>query len=263
MSTSTGRRRTIVAGVMGPVVALAVAVAADSRQPPPGAVNISATAFDHSRQMLLVVTGSWDEVAGTMRRFERTSSAAAWSEVGASVPVVVGRTGLAWGRGVRVGTGDGPVKKEGDGKAPAGAYRLGNAFGLAAQKPSRWSLPYLYLGDQIECVDDAASAQYNRLVARSRVTSVDWTSSERMWEQPLYKWGVIVEHNADPIQPAGGSCIFLHIWSGPARGTAGCTAMAEPDLVAIIDWLNPARSPLLVQLPRPEYERLKDAWRLP
>ena len=261
MSIDIGRVGRILAGI-GVALALAISVAA-SGQAPARSPQSPDPAFDGSRQLLLVVTDSWQAVDGTMRRFERKASSSAWSEIGSSLPVVVGRAGLAWGRGVRVGSAGGPDKMEGDGKAPAGAYRLGVAFGLATERPASWRLPYRSLGDQIECVDDAASAQYNRLVVRAQASGGDWKSSERMWEQPLYKWGVVVEHNTGTIQPAGGSCIFLHIWSGPSRGTAGCTAMAESNLVAVIAWLDPARTPLLVQLPRPEYERLKSAWRLP
>jgi D-alanyl-D-alanine dipeptidase len=219
--------------------------------------------LESARQILLVVTDDWSAIGGTLRRFERPASGDEWTEVGSSVPVVVGRSGLAWGRGVRTEPGGGPVKREGDGKAPAGAYRLGLAFGSAHQQPPSWKVPYVSLGDNLECVDDAASAQYNRLVSKSQIGVADWKSSERMWEQPLYKWGLVVEHNTAPVEAAGGSCIFLHIWSGPARGTAGCTAMSEADLTATLAWLDPARAPLLVQLPRAEYDRLRSAWRLP
>jgi L,D-peptidoglycan transpeptidase YkuD (ErfK/YbiS/YcfS/YnhG family) len=217
-----------------------------------------------SLQMLLVLTDDWNAVNGTVQRFERDAGAAAWRAVGPSIPVVVGRSGLAWGRGIASGPGAGPVKREGDGKSPAGVFRLSTSFGQTRDRPSGWRLPYRYLGDNVECVDDAASGSYNRLTTRSAAMRVDWSSSEKMWQEPLYKWGVVVDHNAAPaVKPAAGSCIFLHIWLGPDRGTAGCTAMEESALTATIGWLDQTRAPLLVQLPRAEYERLKSAWRLP
>jgi len=217
-----------------------------------------------SQQVLLVLTDGWDAVNGTMQRFERGPGDVAWRAIGPAVSVVVGKSGLAWGRGITSPPGSGPVKREGDGKAPAGVFRLSSAFGQSREKPPGWQLPYRYLDDNVECVDDAASASYNQLTTRGAGAPAGWSSSEKMWQEPLYKWGVVVDHNVTPaVQAGGGSCIFLHTWKGPDRGTAGCTAMEEPALKTTIGWLAPARHPLLVQLPRAEYDRLKKAWGLP
>jgi L,D-peptidoglycan transpeptidase YkuD (ErfK/YbiS/YcfS/YnhG family) len=244
---------------LGLALTLASATLAGGDQPRP-----VENPLERSLQILLVLTDGWDAVDGTMQRFERSSVDAAWQSAGPVVPIVVGRSGLAWGSGVASLQGPGPLKREGDGRSPAGVFRLSTAFGQTPDKPSGWQLPYRYLSDDVECVDDAQSASYNRLTTRSAAARVDWSSSEKMWQEPLYKWGVVVDHNTAPtVRPAGGSCIFLHIWRGPGRGTAGCTAMEEPALTATIAWLAPAKAPLLVQLPRDEYERLKLAWRLP
>ena len=228
-----------------------------------GQVKPSDDPLKGARQVLLVLTDGWDAVDGTMQRFERPSATALWVQVGAAVPVVVGRSGLAWGTGIASSPGPGPVKREGDGKSPAGAFHLSTAFGQTRGAPAGWLMPYRDLADDVECVDDAQSASYNRLTTRGTATRVDWSSSEKMWQEPLYKWGIVVDHNASPVRPGGGSCIFLHIWRGPGRGTAGCTAMEESALTTTIAWLSPKPAPLLVQLPRAEYERLKSAWRLP
>lgn len=216
-----------------------------------------------SQQVLLVLTDGWDSMTGTLQRFERDPATGPWRAVGPAVPVVVGRTGLAWGRGLAPAPGNGPVKREGDGKAPAGVFHLSSAFGQVAARPAGWQVPYRFLDDNVECVDDAASASYNQLTTRNAVARPDWSSSEKMWKEPLYKWGVVVDHNASAPQSAGGSCIFLHIWNGPGRGTAGCTAMEESALTTTIAWLKPSRRPLLVQLTRADYDRLKSAWELP
>jgi len=216
-----------------------------------------------ARQLLLVTTGDWDAVDGTLQRFERASEFSAWKPVASPVRIVVGRTGLAWGRGLHPPQEGGPKEREGDGKSPAGIFRLGRAFGQAGEAPASWLMPYLPLAGDVECVDDPASVHYNGLVTKRSAGTVDWKSSEKMWTEPLYRWGVDVEHNRQPVQASGGSCIFLHIWRAQGRGTAGCTAMEEPALTPAIAWLNPARTPLLVQLPRDEYVRLRSAWRLP
>ncbi len=177
--------------------------------------------------------------------------------------VVVGRNGLAWGRNVPAAPAGVPAKREGDGKAPAGVFRLGTAFGQSADKPANLRIPYRYLADDVECVDDVRSSHYNELVTERQVGRTDWTSSEKMWAEPLYKRGVVVDYNAGQPQRSAGSCIFLHVWKGPDSTTAGCTAMAESSLTGVMTWLDAARKPVLIQLPRDEYKRLKARWKLP
>ena len=92
------------------------------------------------------------------------------------------------------------------------------------------------------------SRRYNLVVERSGVGEVDWKSSERMREVSGYRWGLVVEHNANPAVAGRGSCIFLHVWAGPDKGTAGCTAMAQPNLEELLRWLDAKKRPALVQL---------------
>ncbi|MDB6022843.1 MAG: hypothetical protein JWQ04_2700, partial [Pedosphaera sp.] len=76
----------------------------------------SPLAIASSRQLLLVTTKDWNAVTGVMRRFARADASSGWNEVGAGIPVVVGRNGLGWGRGLSLPFAlPGPVKKEGDG----------------------------------------------------------------------------------------------------------------------------------------------------
>jgi D-alanyl-D-alanine dipeptidase len=158
--------------------------------------------------------------------------------------------------------GSGPLKKEGDGKAPAGVFRLSTAFGFAGTAPGL-KMPYTSLTPTVECVDDVNSRRYNLIVDRNRVSNVDWRSSEKMRAVDGYRWGVVVDHNASPPVAGRGSCIFLHIWAGPEKGTAGCTAMEQPNLEAMLRWLDAKKNPLLVQLPEAEYTRLRSLWKLP
>ena len=123
---------------------------------------------------------------------------------------------------------------------------------------------YLQLTTTSECVDDPKSKHYAHIVNRASIKNVDWNSSEKMRSIDLYCLGVIVSYNMSQTVPGNGSCIFLHIWRGPGQGTAGCTAMLQEKLEEIINWLNSkVPNALLIQLPQPEYQRLKTAWNLP
>lgn len=214
------------------------------------------------QQLLVVTTKNWSAVKGTAQRFELRGNQ--YVKVGPSFAVVVGKTGLAWGRGlltVNPAAGD-PVKREGDGKAPAGIFALPYAFGYG---PTETRLPFRVLTPRIVCPDDPASKHYNTLVDSSKVAK-DWNSAEQMRAIAGYRDGIFVAHNSDPVHPGAGSCIFLHIWGdqshGPA-GTVGCTAMQQSNILLLLRWLDPAKHPVLVQMPQPEYNRYRKAGHLP
>ena len=216
-----------------------------------------------ARQLVLVVTPSWDTTSGTLRRYVRSSARAPWRRVGATVPVVVGASGLAWGAD-SLGTPDDPHKREGDGRSPAGIFPLDSAFGFApASAMPQVRLPYIPLLAGTECVDDTSSVHYNTVVNRERVPSVDWRSAEHMRRITQYRVGAMVGYNMQPIRKGHGSCIFLHIWNGPGSSTAGCTAFPRADVESLLAWLDPRRQPVLVQLPAAEYSRLRTTWALP
>lgn len=219
-----------------------------------------------ARQMITVITDDWNSVTARLNRYSRPKSGETWVGVGEEIPVVVGKNGLAWGRGLHSNPPDsGPIKHEGDGKAPAGIFRLSSAFGYAPAEAAAFiRLPYTQSTSTIECVDDVDSTRYNQLVDRAQSRTVDWKSSEQMLRtDELYRWGVVVDHNANTPLAGSGSCIFLHIWSGPTTGTAGCTAMESSQIEELLRWLDPAESPILVQLTKPSYLKLSESWGLP
>lgn len=191
-----------------------------------------------SRQAIVVLTADHDTTSGTLQRYERELGGG-WRALGGRVAVVVGRTGLAGF----------DAKHEGDGKSPSGVYSFGTAFGFAPA--ADLLVPYRQLRDSTECVDDTASRYYNQIVDRDAVSSVDWSSSEKMRAVGVYQWGIVVNYNT-PAAPKRGSCIFMHIWSEPSSSTAGCTAMPQAALETILRWLDPAANPRLVQFVRSE-----------
>jgi D-alanyl-D-alanine dipeptidase len=217
-----------------------------------------------SEQLVVVTTPSWTSTTGTMQRFERATPASEWRPLASPVPVVVGRTGIAWGVGFDGVSTNGPHKHEGDGKAPAGIFPLDTAFGFAPRDSMRTvMLPYVQLLPTTDCVDDPASAHYNTVVDKASVPRVDWNSAEHMREVAQYRIGVIVGYNAAPPEKGRGSCIFLHIWAGPDSHTAGCTALDETKLRNVMEWLDPTKRPLLVQLTASDYAALRVRWKLP
>lgn len=225
-----------------------------------------AAAWQQARQLVLVITPDWNSSAGRMQTFERDGQG--WrAKDEAPAAVTIGRNGAAWGRGLHPAQAGGPQKREGDGRAPAGVFTLGEAFGYAAQRDT--GLAYAPMQASHYCIDVPASPLYNRIVDSARVGAAAVEGSTEPMRRDLhangdirYKEGFVIQHNPDNVSGAG-SCIFAHLWKAPGEPTAGCTAMAEPMMDRLLAWLDDKRHPVFVLLPEAEYRRLRADWQLP
>lgn len=229
------------------------------------APSVAAPTAD-ARQLIVVTSVDWDANQATLRRFSR-SHGKAWVATGKPAKVSLGATGMAWGVGLHRDTGTGPVKKEGDGRSPAGVFRLLGAHGYANEAQSGSAWPYASLDPSDRCIDDPTSPLYNRF-AREGKDEKRWSSAEVMRRSDeLYRWLVVVDHNGFGGQGSAkagrGSCIFLHLWRRPGSPTTGCTAMSSSTMAELLAWLDPDAAPALVVLPKAVYlERIK-RWDLP
>jgi D-alanyl-D-alanine dipeptidase len=143
-------------------------------------------------------------------------------------------------------------------------FPLDTAFGFAPRDLMQGlRLPYVQLLPTTDCVDDTTSSHYNTVVDRASVSRIDWNSAEHMRQVEQYRMGLIVGYNANPPVKGRGSCIFLHVWTGPQSRTAGCTAFDEAQLREMMMWLDPEKRPLLVQLTNKDYRDLRTRWKLP
>jgi len=227
-------------------------------KPPPFDTTINLP----GKQLLVVVADGWDNLQGTLYGFKKRHHK--WV-LQFRNPVVMGSKGLGMGDGmIPIVIDNVPIKKEGDMKSPAGIFSIGTAFGYADHKQARWiKNPYVKATDTLICVDDMHSAYYNTLVDNNPA-KIDWKSHEDMHRpDDYYKWGLFVNHNAVNPKPGDGSCIFIHIWANDHQGTAGCTAMKEDDLLRILHWIKARKHPMLVQLPKEEYNKLHMQYHLP
>jgi len=224
-----------------------------------------AARWRQARQLVLVTTADWNAERGLLRRYDHTAQG--WQQVGATQPVMVGRSGSAWGLGLHDPGHPGPAKREGDGRSPAGVFTIGQAFGYAAT--ANTALPYAAMQASSYCVDVSGSPLYNRIVDADVVGAAAVAQATEPMRRDLhadgdqrYRLGFVIEHNLR-AQPMAGSCIFAHLWKSPDDPTTGCTAMAPAVMDAVLAWLRPEREPVFVLLPVTEYARLHIAWELP
>lgn len=197
------------------------------------------------RQLVLVLSENWEAYHAKVFCYEKEGGY--WKVAKGPFQALIGRQGMAWGRGVHPAPlFPGPLKREGDGKTPAGIFTLGEIFGYGGDYPPKeLKMPFLSYDPYRVSVDDMDSMHYNRFA----LSPGNWKSAERM-DHPLYSLGMVVHHNFPSIEPGAGSCIFFH--ETPSRdslGTAGCTALSKEDLLTLFLWLDQEKSPHLIQLP--------------
>ncbi len=122
-------------------------------------------------------------------------------------------------------------KREGDGATPAGAFALRRVLYRADRvEPPRTGLPARAIGPTDALSDDPVDPSYNQPVTRPHVFS-----HEALWrDDGLYDVIVVIGHNDAPVEPGRGSAVFIHV-AGPGYApTAGCVALALPDLLALL-----------------------------
>ena len=213
---------------------------------------------DQTKQVIVVTSTDWTTTQALLQRYERSDKG--WKRIGTQVKVSLGKNGLAWGRGLHKKMA-GLEKKEGDAKAPAGVFSLGTMFGYGESSPSALRYPYRQSTPRDYFVDDVNSKDYNQWVTipadKENNSKQYWASVEKMKRSDhLYEYGIVINHNSDPVEKGKGSAIFFHIWRTPGAGTLGCTSMSKDDLLQLMGWLDPEKKPLLIQVPVAELSNL-------
>ena len=219
---------------------------------------------DDCTQLIVGIAPTWNSMHGRLQLFERARGEA-WKSVSADVPVLFGKDGVAWGSGLAGQAESGLRKKERDGRAPAGVFRIGKVYTYDAQLPPGSDYPVHQVTRTDAWVDDVNSPDYNRFVTIDDPSHPPpWFEKQKMRHNDFaYRWLVEIRHNSDPPVPGEGSAIFFHIRRGVNRATSGCTTMAEGDLVRLVTWLRADRHPCYVLLPAAEFDKKRRSWNLP
>lgn len=218
----------------------------------PGNDSVSSRIKD-SGQLLVVIPNKVHARSGTLYFFQKMHGV--WIQQLEPVQVMLGAHGLAWAEDLSGLFRESlPRKKEGDLCSPAGIYAINEAFSFDSI-PISVNLLILTKGSL--CIDDMKSSWYNQVVDSSKIRK-NWHSAENMRSVPGYKYGLIIDNSNGQSAGKNGSCIFVHIWSGQGRSTAGCTAMKESDLINIIKLLDKRFLPVIVQLPLNTYKKYRN-----
>ncbi len=214
-------------------------------------------------QLLVSVANSWDSYRAEMWCFSKTEEG--WIATRAEpIPVLFGKNGMAWGKGLWPKDPEGRLKREGDRRTPAGLFKIGTVFGYDSSIPGGGSYPYNQVDRWDAWVDDPKNPYYNRHFEASPSNKPAWFESQRMrLGDYAYRYKIEVCHNDAPPVPGYGSAIFFHVRRGADRPTHGCTTMTEANLVRVIRCLKEDQNPHYIALPKADYKQLWIQWALP
>ncbi len=195
----------------------------------------------NAAQLILVTPMGADQANAIAETFVRSAHGQAWRPVGGMRSAVVGLKGVAWGAGFRHFAMPGePLKQEGDKRSPMGIYAMGPTFGFEeADYPGHLKLQT----DQHICVEEPGAVNYGRIVPRGEVG--EGVKFDQMRSEQLYRKGLVVNYPADSANKAG-SCIFVHVWRQPGKGTAGCVALDEADVADLQAWASAAPTAIAI-----------------
>lgn len=188
-------------------------------------------------QQLIVVTNQEiqridgeDYYKATLYKLEKSGDN--WAIASAPFSVNLGVKGIA----------EEGEKREGDVMTPSGFYPISFAFGV--QKDVETQMEFRELNKYHVWVCDTLSDDYNRWVEDITGKHMNNKKNEHLLSiQPQYKYAIVIDYNSSPIVKGLGSAIFIHVQKKTHSKTAGCIAMAEKDIVDLIKWIDPSKSP--------------------
>jgi L,D-peptidoglycan transpeptidase YkuD (ErfK/YbiS/YcfS/YnhG family) len=239
----TWRALKVPAIVMSTVVLIGL-VSPVSSQATPALLNT----ITDSEQVVLVTADSWRATVGRLQVFEKKKDS--WLATQKSVKALLGYGGLIAGNN----------RKQGTGTTPTGTYAFTSAFGIKSDPGTRLDYTKVDKNDAWT-YNPRVPSTYNIFQTASR----NWSRYGNYVEilstyRKQYNYVAVLDFNL----PAGkitqganginrtdqsantsrGGGIFLHVSNGTK--TAGCIAIPETAMKAILEWLDPKKNPVIV-----------------
>ncbi len=200
-------------------------------------------------QAIVVTAENMSTSHGTLSTYEREGTGP-WVRVMADMPARLGWNGLA-----KEGS-----RRQNSGETPAGTYALPWAFGRKANPGT--SLRYVQVDrNDAWTYNPKVPSTYNVFQTVDRTWNSYEDYVEHLWsygrqydyvavldynlpEGPITKGAAGVRRTSQPADTNAGGGIFLHVTDGGP--TAGCIAVGHGEMRSILQWLDPAESPVIV-----------------
>lgn len=203
-------------------ICVATAMVAPTRA---GAVEVvTPPAFPTSTQMITVSSATVTDTTATLTAWER-DEAGTWTAVIGPTEAYLGAEGIG-------------IPRDNVWRTPMGVFALDQAFGN--QPNPGTEMPYFQADDQDWWDALPGSPTYNTHVRAPQSPGGD--SEHIRSTGDIYDYVVNIAHNAQRVQGYA-SGIFLHVTN--YEPTWGCVAIDRDIMRQIVQWLDPARQPVI------------------
>jgi L,D-peptidoglycan transpeptidase YkuD (ErfK/YbiS/YcfS/YnhG family) len=210
-----------------------------ARPCPPGLAG-SLASTGASSQLITVEAPTYTTTTATVSLWQRQGKC--WALVGGPWQGTLGLHGFS------------DSHHEGDPTTPTGAYSIGPVmYGVAPDPGVHYAYHQLVCGDWWD--EDPSSPAYNTFEHVPCGQPPPFGGdSEALWQEGnAYPSFAVVDYNTYPVVEGAGSAIFVHADVGGP--TNGCVSLPLGELDALLRWLQPAASPLVVMGPDSEISR--------
>ncbi len=183
-----------------------------------------------STQVIVVHTPGYSGTRATLETFSKVNGV--WRAQFPAMPARIGRNGFA------------DTRTEGDGTTPTGMYSFSDTmYGINPNPGVRYAYHRLVADDWWN--ENPDSPGYNTF---QHTPVSPGGPSEALWKETVaYRYFAVIRYNIPVTGYARGSGVFLHVGTGGP--TAGCVSLSQPDLLRVLNWLDPAKSPQIVMSP--------------
>jgi len=208
---------------------VSISAGADSREDIQRYIYHLNRTFPHSTQLVIVLPGKNTDTRSRLYALKKRNST--WHTVIDGVPATNGRNGFA----------PPEQKREGDGKTPSGIFEIAYAFGYGTSCDT--GLDYRQATENDYWIDDPRSPRYNRWITGP---PGKYSHEKMKRKDHLYRYGIVVEYNMDPVVKGKGSAIFIHVWRAPGKPTAGCIAVSDETIQKLLAFLDKQKQPVVI-----------------
>ena len=176
-----------------------------------------------------MVAPSTSSTVATLQAYEKSGSG--WRTHGGAVTAHLGSDGLS------------SQPSESLSATPIGSFTLTEAFGRDANPGT--SLPYRQTTTADWWISQSGPL-YNTLQhCTGSCAFTQGDPNEHLYAiAPQYNYAVVIDYNRAPVTQGAGSAFFLHVTDGGP--TAGCVAIPQDNLTALMQWLTPSAHPRIL-----------------